>query len=131
MSSIDYICLLAAKMASNFAWAGNKRFLVPLGIHPPDFEEIGPSPYSAQLNAVSVGSMLFDPGFFLYAAAEFPHIEFHIIGCGTTFAAPNNVHIYSEMPFKDTLPFVKHASFGIAAYKIRRTQNTCRSQASN
>jgi len=117
MSSIDYICLLAAKMASNFAWAGNKRFLVPLGIHPPDFEEIGPSPYSAQLNAVSVGSMLFDPGFFLYAAAEFPHIEFHIIGCGTTFAAPNNVHIYSEMPFKDTLPFVKHASFGIAAYK--------------
>jgi len=34
MSSIDYICLLAAKMASNFAWAGNKRFLVPLAYIP-------------------------------------------------------------------------------------------------
>jgi 2-beta-glucuronyltransferase len=114
---IDHFCLLAEKMAPDFTWARGKVFAVPLGVHPPDFSEIGANPYSAKLNAVSVGSMLFDPDFFACAARKFPDIQFHVIGCGVDFEVPANVHIYPEMNFKDTLPFVKYATFGIAPYR--------------
>ena len=55
--------------------------------------------------------------FFELAAPRFPDVRFHLIGTGEPFAAPANVHHYKEMPFKATLPYLKHADFGIAAYK--------------
>jgi 2-beta-glucuronyltransferase len=114
---IDHICLLAAKMAPYFTFARDRIFAVHLGVHPLDFANIGPNPYSPGLNAVAVGSGLFDPEFFLLAAARFPEVQFHVIGCGTQFDAPKNVHIYDEMSFKETLPFIKHAAFGIAPFR--------------
>jgi len=114
---VDAFCLLAEKMADDFQWAAHKTYVVPLGIHAADFAAIGPSPYAAGMNAVTVGSMLFDHTFFQHAAARFPDIQFHLIGTGAPFEAPANVHLYKEMPFKATLPYVKHADFGIAAYK--------------
>lgn len=113
---IDHVILVAEKMAPGFAWASGRTYLVPPGIHPPDFAAIGPNPYASDLNAVSVGAMLFDADFFTHAAARFPQVEFHVIGSGKHFDAPKNVRQYPEMPFKDTLPFVKHATFGIAPY---------------
>ncbi len=115
---IDAFCLLARKMAPCFALAKNKTYVVPLGINRSDFADIGPSPYSGGVNAVTVGSMLFDRSFFQYAGRKFPNIHFHLIGCGAPFEAPSNVHIYKEMPFKQTLPYIKHANFGIAAYRL-------------
>ena len=120
LDDIDAFCLLAQKMARDFTWAAGKAYVVPLGINPQDFADIGPSPYSADKNAITVGSMLFDPEFFQYAARKFPDVQFHLIGCDHQFAAPSNVHIYKEMPFKDTLPYIKHADFGIAAYRPSR-----------
>jgi 2-beta-glucuronyltransferase len=40
-----------------------------------------------------------------------------LIGTGREFPAPSNVRFYKEMPFKATLPYIKHADFGIAAYR--------------
>lgn len=114
---IDAFCLLAEKMAADFQWAAEKTYVVPLGIHYDDFRDIGPSPYAGGTNAVTVGSMLFDRSFFLQVADRFPDIRFHLIGTGGQFDAPGNVQIYSEMPFKATLPYIKHADFGIAAYR--------------
>jgi 2-beta-glucuronyltransferase len=114
---INYFCLLADKMASDFAWAQDKLYAVKLGVHADDFSHIGPNPYVTPINAISVGSMLFDPAFFVHAAKRFPEVVFHIIGCGMQFEAPENVHIYPEMPFKATLPFIKYATFGVAAYR--------------
>ena len=114
---VDAFCLLAEKMADDFRWAANKTYVVPLGINRDDFASIGPSPYGGGINAVTVGSMLFDRTFFEQAAPRFPDIQFHLIGTGDAFAAPSNVHHYKEMPFKATLPYLKHADFGIAAYK--------------
>jgi 2-beta-glucuronyltransferase len=113
---VDAFCLLAEKMAADFQWAGEKTFVVPLGVNRDDFASIGPSPYSGGINAVTVGSMLFDPSFFTLAAPHFPDVQFHLIGTGEPFAAPANVRLYKEMPFKATLPYLKHADFGIAAY---------------
>jgi len=65
------------------------------------------------------GSMLFDPEFFVMASKRFPHVAFHIIGSGTK-AHPGygeNVRVYDEMPHHLTLPYIKHASIGIAPYR--------------
>jgi 2-beta-glucuronyltransferase len=116
-NDVDAFCLLAEKMADDFQWAAEKTYVVPLGINRDDFSTIGTSPYGAGINAVTVGSMLFDRSFFELAAPHFPDVQFHLIGTGEPFAAPSNVHHYKEMPFKATLPYLKHADFGIAAYK--------------
>ena len=90
---------------------------IPHGVEPDKFERIGPSPYDAGTrNAVSVGSMLFDPRFFRIAAPLFSDVTFHIIGSGHEEVGPPNVIYYPEMPFADTLPFIKHADFAIAPY---------------
>lgn len=92
-------------------------YYIPHGIDKQRFEKIGPSPYApGSLNAVSVGSMLFDASFFETAGRLFPNITFHVIGSGYTGATLDNVHYYSEMPFEETLPFLKHSSFAVAPY---------------
>jgi 2-beta-glucuronyltransferase len=116
---IDCFCLASGKMAPSFAWAKDRVFVVRHGIDPLDFSDVGPTPYSSKYNAVSVGSMAFDAEFFLQAAPQFPDVIFHVIGSGTRFRGPDNVKIYDEMRFKDTLPFIKHATFGIAPYRPR------------
>jgi 2-beta-glucuronyltransferase len=115
--AFDWFCLLSADMDDEFAWASEKTFCVPLGIDPEEYKNNGPNPYVLPVNAISVGSMLFDPSFFQIAAVLFPSVEFHLIGCGTTFSAPPNVKIYPEMAFKDTLRYIEYASFGVAPYR--------------
>ena len=91
---------------------------IPHGIDKARFEKIGPSPFApGSLNAVSVGSMLFDPSFFMTAGQLFPNVTFHVIGSGYSGAGPANVRYYPEMPFENTLPFLKHSSFAIAPYR--------------
>ncbi len=117
---INFACVPSRRMAPGFEWAGNRLFFVPHGLHHADFEVPGPNPYSAELSAVSVGSMLFDPSFFQIAAAQFPEIQFHIIGAGQRFDAPANVIQHAEMNFQATLPYIRHATFGVAPYRSAR-----------
>ena len=92
-------------------------YYIPHGVEKERFASIGPSPYPAGTrNAVSVGSMLFDPTFFRIAAPMFPEITFHIIGSGHKEAGPPNVVYLPEMPFAETLPYIKHADFAVAPY---------------
>lgn len=92
-------------------------YFIPHGIEKERFAAIGPSPYPADTrNAVSVGSMLFDPSFFSLAAPLFPDVTFHVIGSGHDEPGPANVIFYPEMPFEATLPFIKYADFAIAPY---------------
>jgi 2-beta-glucuronyltransferase len=92
-------------------------YYIPHGIDKTLFERIAPSPFAlGSLNAVSVGSMLFDPSFFETAGKLFPNVTFHVIGSGYAGSAPHNVRYYPEMPFEETLPFLKHCSFAVAPY---------------
>jgi 2-beta-glucuronyltransferase len=105
--------LLAASMP-----AGLKLSYVPHGIDADLDSLVGANPYQAGLNAVSVGSMLFDPQFFRVATTHFPDIKFHVIGSGASREQlPEPLVIYSEMPFEDTLSYIKYAVFGIAPYR--------------
>ena len=92
-------------------------YYIPHGIQTDRFSAIGPSPYRpGTRNAVSVGSMLFDPEFFRIAGANFPDVTFHVIGSGYAGEGMRNVIYYPEMPFETTLPFIKHSNFAIAPY---------------
>ena len=115
--SVDYVCIASRKMASKFRWMADRVFFVPHGINPDDFAGNFANPYSERLNGVSVGSGLFDPEFFVHAAPAFPDVEFHVIGSGTKLRPQKNLHVYNEMPFKDTIPYIKNATFGIAAFR--------------
>lgn len=96
---------------------GTPTYLIPHGIDAGAFASAGPSPYRAgSVNAVSVGSMLFDPGFFALAGRCFPDITFHCIGSGHSGPSAGNVLFYPEMPFADTLPYLRHADLAVAAY---------------
>jgi 2-beta-glucuronyltransferase len=114
---LDCIRVPSPHLAQTFADRRNV-FLVPHGIDKTVRADTRPSPYGPGLHAVSVGSMLFDPQFVLSAAHQFPHITFHVIGCGHSFRdPPANVRIYGEMPHADTIPYLRHASFGMAPYR--------------
>ncbi|MBB5699303.1 polysaccharide biosynthesis protein GumK [Sphingomonas yantingensis] len=114
---IHHVSMRSWLMAPDFAWASDRLTRIGFGIDPADFANIGPSPYPAGTrNAVSVGSMLFDERFFHHAAAAFPDVVFHVIGCGRRFTAAANVVVHDEMPFRDTLPYIAHATIGIAPY---------------
>lgn len=115
---VDHFILRSPAMADYFAFAPGRLYRTGFGIDPQTFENIGPSPYPAgSQTAVSVGSMLFDETFFDLAAPAFPNLQFQVIGSGAELKAASNLRHYQEMPFADTLPFVKHASIGLAPYR--------------
>lgn len=92
---------------------------VPHGIDHSVAEKADPSPYEGEgIHAVSVGSMLFDPTFFVLASKRFSQIHFHVIGSGHPRHPEygDNVTVYGEMPFAQTLRYIKHAHIGIAPY---------------
>ena len=118
---MDGIRLPSHKLSTEMP-SGSKIYFVPHGLDKHIADHTGVSPYQSGIHAVSVGSMLFDAGFFTIAAQACPHITFHIIGGGAYAAglsAPN-IKLYGEMPFFETIPYIKHATFGIAPYNGRK-----------
>ncbi|MBB5199290.1 2-beta-glucuronyltransferase [Glaciimonas immobilis] len=115
---MDALCLTSRLMAEGLASRTN-CYLVPHGFDYSVEDHADPSPYTSGLHAVSVGSMLFDPGFFVVASAMFPDVTFHIIGSGKGVEPGygKNVVVHDEMPHQSTLPYIKHATIGIAPYR--------------
>jgi len=113
----DTIVLPSKALAETIPSTHNLAF-VPQGIDHSVGEKANPSPYGEGIHAVSVGSMLFDPQFFILAGKRFPDIHFHIIGSSQPRHPEygDNVTVYDEMPFAKTLPYIKHATLGIAPY---------------
>jgi 2-beta-glucuronyltransferase len=96
-------------------------FFVPHGLDPASYPD-SPSPFGGGLNAVSVGSMLFDHTFFDVASRAFPEIIFHVIGSGSRLiTSERNVVVYPEMAHKDVVAFMRHADLGIAPYRNAKT----------
>lgn len=115
------VCLKTRSMADNVPKGPNVR-VIPHGFDFSVDRHADPSPYGPGRHAVSLGSMLFDPEFFVAASQAFPEITFHVIGSGKG-AQPGygpNVKVYGEMPHRQTIPYIKHASFGIAPYRAAR-----------
>ena len=118
------LCLKSRYMSDGMPESSN-QYVIPHGFDFSVEEHADPSPYpigehgAHAVHAISIGSMLFDPEFFVMASKRFPEVAFHIIGSGTK-AHPGygeNVRVYDEMPHHLTLPYIKHASIGIAPYR--------------
>lgn len=120
-SELNTIALPSKALAESIPSKHNLAY-IPHGIDHSVAQQAGPSPYGSGIHAVSVGSMLFDPDFFVHAAKRFPHVTFHIIGSGQASHPDygDNVKIYGEMPFNKTLSYIKHADLGIAPYSSEK-----------
>ncbi len=114
---LDAVILPSRRMARHLG--AERAYYVPHGFHAPSAERAVTSPFPPGVHAVSVGSMLFDRSFFELAASEFPDVTFHVIGGGRNARGLRgpNLEVYGEMPFAETLSFVRFASFGIAPYQ--------------
>ncbi len=115
----DWVFSPSRRLAAKFADT-TPGYCLPYGVEA-DIRIVEPSPYEGGVNAVTTGSTLFDPGFFAIAAAAFPQITFHLLGCGSKAAAlqKSNIRVYPEVPFARVLNFCRHADFGIAPYDAR------------
>jgi 2-beta-glucuronyltransferase len=122
-SVFQTVIVKSRRMVRSLPDHANIRY-VPQGIEQ-DLSAADTSPYNDGIHAVSVGSMLFDRSFFDLAASAFPNITFHVIGGGRHAARLDhpNVKIYGEMPFRDTLRYLKNAHFGIAPYEAERVED--------
>jgi 2-beta-glucuronyltransferase len=115
--SVSYAVLPSRLLAP--AMPGKMKLIaVPHGLDQAIFAANHPSPYSGAMNAVSVGSMLFDAKFFEIACRHFPDVKFHIIGGGqeSLRVKAENAVVMPEMPFSETVRYIAHASIGIAPY---------------
>jgi 2-beta-glucuronyltransferase len=111
------LCLKSRFMAAVMPPSNNK-YVIPHGFDFSIADHADPTPYDEGQHAVSLGSMLFDPAFIVSASNSFPKITFHVIGSGLK-AQPGygkNVRLYEEMSHVETLPYIKHATFGVAPY---------------
>jgi len=76
------------------------------------FDQPVPNPYSSAPNAVYLGFWPVDVAFLRAAARARPDVTFHVVG-QTVDVPERNIVSYGELPFRDTLPFVKHADVGL------------------
>jgi 2-beta-glucuronyltransferase len=83
------------------------------GINKEIFNTEHESPYKLNKNAVFVGNSHFDYSFLKIASTFFPEINFHIIGPIPAIENRPNIITYGEIPFKDTIAYIKHADIGL------------------
>jgi len=117
MAHIDFVRIAARDMMIDFSNWEQKVHFIPHGIDKAVFDADCPNPFTEPLNAVSIGSMLFDPSFFQTVAPKFPDMTFHVIGSKQRHEYPQNVVQYPEMPFEQTVGYIKHATVGLAPYR--------------
>lgn len=90
----------------------------PVEVHSPGvdkaaFDSQTESPYAALPAAVFAGvSPVFDYDMLSAAAELAPHVGFHIIGAPPR-PVPANVSFHPELPFRDVVPYFRHATFGL------------------
>lgn len=64
-------------------------------------------------NAVYVGTFNFDYDYLERATRLFPDVMFHIIGPIPDLPTRSNVVAYGELPFNDTIPYLRFADVGL------------------
>lgn len=84
------------------------------GLNKDVFNQPCPDPYApGATNAVFVGNAHFDHDFLERASRLFPDWHFAIIGpLGTLLQRPN-ITTYGELPFAETIPYIKYADVGL------------------
>lgn len=85
------------------------------GIRKDLFQKEYPNPYAQteKPNLIFVGNSYFDHQFLKQASQLFPDWQFHIIGPIANLPQRKNIIAYGEIPFEDTIPYIKYADIGL------------------
>jgi len=91
------------------------------GIRPELFEQeyVNPYPSSNHPNLIFVGNSNFDHNFLAHASQLFPGWHFHIIGSINNLPDRPNIIKYGELPFEQTIPYIKYADIGLQTLSYR------------
>ncbi len=91
------------------------------GINKRMFDEEHQTPFAEteQKNIVFIGNDYFDTEFLRMAAEEYPGHLFHIIGPIPDLPVRDNIIAYGEMPYQNTVPYVKFADAGLHTLTYR------------
>ena len=114
LSRFDLISSPCAAIHARFADRPAAR-LHHHGIDRALFDRASASPYAgaAGPHAVYVGRHPVDPRFLEAASALRPEWTFHVIGPVQGLPGRDNVRAYGELPFAETVPFIRHADIGL------------------
>jgi len=95
--------------------------LHPHGIQRSLFDVPVESPFSGRFAAdiVFVGNSHFDRTFLEISSRERPDFGFHIIGPIPGLPRASNIFAYGELPFAETVPFIRSASAGMQTVRYR------------
>lgn len=93
-------------------------FVVPQGVDKSVLLRKWPSPYpTGSSNAILVGSTLLDWDALIAIAEAVPKTRIHVFGVADR-AGPANLVLHGEVSFSHLAPFMQHASYALAPYKI-------------
>jgi len=114
----DTVCVPSERLGAMLPSGGRVR-VVPQGVDTALFDREQPSPYQpGSYNAISIGNMLFDQASVAAMAAAAPDVNFHVFGAAWSGWAQPNITIYGERDFEGIVPYLQHADFGIAPYRL-------------
>jgi 2-beta-glucuronyltransferase len=111
----DLISVPYAGMTRLFAGAAARVQVHAHGIRKDLFDAPTASPYrnGDTVNAVFAGMPPIDAQFMGTAAALFPDWQFHVLGPIRDLPTRPNLHCYGELPFEQTVPYLRHADIGL------------------
>jgi 2-beta-glucuronyltransferase len=109
----DLISVPSAALAKQFQGLPQVR-LLHHGIDKQLFDADWRNPYdSGRTRAILVGTSHVDYDFLERASRMRPDWDFHLIGPLRAPSLRPNIHVHGEMPFTETVPYVKHAHIGL------------------
>ena len=118
----DTVCVPSERLGALLPSGGRIR-VIPQGVDAVLFDREQPFPYApGSRNAVSIGNMLFDEATVAAMAAAAPDMNFHIFGAHWRGSVLPNVTVYGERAFESIVPFLQHADFGIAPYRLTKDE---------
>lgn len=117
LKDIDLIRVPAEVMKADYGNACNIEH-IPHGLQKSIFDSETQTPYDTDVNAVCVGDMLFDRSAVSTLAKNNPNIMFHLFGKNAVLENNfPNVISHGEKPFDEIVPYIKHATVGLAPYR--------------
>ncbi|SCB25225.1 GumK N-terminal domain-containing glycosyltransferase [Rhizobium multihospitium] len=118
IAQFDAICVPSRRLGVMLP-PGGRVLTIPQGVDATLFDREQPSPYTpGSRNAISIGNMLFDQTSVAAMAAAAPDVNFHVFGATWNGWVRPNVTIYGERDFESIIPYLQHADFGIAPYRL-------------
>ena len=96
------------------------------GLNKEAFDQATNNPYiPSQKNVVFTGAAFFDTDFLSAAAKGLPEVNYHVVGPVPKSVELPNIKYYGELPFKETIPYVKFADVGLLSLKYRNESSAC------